>query len=110
MSGSGAMTGMLTILPPRGWIRMVLILVRTVSCAAAVGTAMPGTAGRLTATTAGRAIAVAGLVCALSEVNRKQEPGSGPGEGLTADKRSVRGATPNKERGGDLHGLGVHNS
>ena len=34
---------------------------------------------------------------------KKQETGSGPGEGLTADKRSVRGATPNKERGGDLH-------
>ena len=45
------------------------------------------------------------LVCALSEVNRKQETGSGPGEGLTADKWSVRGSTPNKEREGDLHGL-----
>ena len=33
---------------------------------------------------------------------KKQETGSGPGEGLTADKRSVRGATPNKGRGGDL--------
>ena len=103
------MTGMLPILPPRGWIRMVLILVRTVSCAAAVGAAMPGTAGRLTAAATSQAFALSILVCALSEVNRKQEPGSGPGEGLTADKRSVRGSTPNKGRGGDLHGLYVQN-
>ena len=103
------MTGMLTILPPRGWIRMVLVLVRSVSCAAAAGSAMPGLAGRLTATTTSLAFALTVLVFALSEVNRKQETGSGPGEGLTADKRSVRGATPNKERGGDLHGLYVQN-
>ena len=36
---------------------------------------------------------------------KKQETGSGPGEGLTADKRSVRGATPNKGRGGDGRSL-----
>ena len=103
------MTGMLPILTRRGWIRMVLILVRAVSCAAAAGSTTPGTAGRLTAAATSQAIAMTLLVCALSEVNRKQETGSGPGEGLTADKRSVRGSTPNKGRGGDLHGLYVQN-
>ena len=77
MSGSGAMTGMLPILPPRGWIRMVLILVRAVSCAAAAGSAMPGAAGRLAATATSQAVAMAILVCALSEVNRNRKQVAG---------------------------------
>ena len=60
MSGNGAMISMQKE-------------VRPVSCAAAVGTAMPGTAGRLTATATGQAIAVAILVCALSEVKKDKE-------------------------------------
>ena len=37
----------------------------------------------------------------LARGQKEQGPGSGPGEGWTADERSERRSTPSKERGGD---------